>query len=163
MKKKIYDSEETLKAGLKAEQDTVVEYTKYLNLAKQNENLAEVKLWEHIIADEKEHIKEFENALKGDFKLLDEDGIVITERSEEWIKKHKEKVENFMDDIVDVLADNEINRNDYILDHDDPWYYVDFGSDKKVCEKAYEALRDNFYECHFVDDDGFYYVKIKRR
>ena len=69
--KKIYDSEETLMKGLKAEQDTIREYTEYLNMAKRAGNESEVKLWEHIIADEQEHVKEFENALKGDFTLLD--------------------------------------------------------------------------------------------
>ena len=70
MKNKIYDSQETLLAGLEAEKATVTEYTGYLNLAKQAGNESEVKLWEHIIKDEEEHIKEFENALKGDFTMI---------------------------------------------------------------------------------------------
>lgn len=161
MNNKIYDSEETLMAGLKAEQDTIIEYTRYLNLAKQNNNESEVKLWEHIIADEREHAKEFENALKGDFKLLDE--VIIKQKTEEEISKEREIRENFIDDIVDVLADDNFSPKDYKISAEDPYYYIDFADNDHAAWAAYDALRDAFFKVDVVDDDGFFYVRVVRR
>ena len=176
MRKKIYDSEETLKAGLKAEKETIVEYTKYLNEAKNAGNESEVKLWEHIIKDEQEHVKEFENALKGDFNLLNDsdsgipdpdDEIVITHLSQEEVNARNEKIETFMDMINDVLVDNGIDYRLYTISSEDPHYYVDILAGEKVrkqiAEKAYEVLRDAFFKCDLVEDDGMYWVHILRR
>lgn len=162
MKNKIYDSKETLMAGLKAEQETIIEYTRYLELAKQNNNESEVKLWEHIIKDEEEHAKEFQNALAGNFKLLDEE-ISIREKPQEEISKEKEIKENFEDDIVDILSDNNIKRSTYIISEEDPHYYVDFGEDKIAAKTAYSALRDSFIKCDYVEDEEMVYIHILRR
>lgn len=147
MKSKIYDSRETLMAGLKAEQETIVEYTRYLELARQNNNESEAKLWEHIIKDEEEHAKEFQNALDGNFKLLD-----------------SEREDTFYDRINDCLVDAGIRREKYSIKTEDyPWAYVDFGNEKEECRKAYEALRDSLFDAYLVNDDGFYYISIRRR
>lgn len=254
--KKIYDSTETLKAGLKAEQATVVEYTEYLNLAKANNNEREAKLWEHIIADEKEHIKEFENALKGNFELHDDkfsysdlrnelfdifdknnldleaagnfneggsnvflvfgkndkddrledikkclsdigkygltyqieevegwgdsflgdirawkiyfkkdvkDDVIIREKTPEQIAKHEEIVEDFTTRLFDVLADANIDPNKYGIREEDPYYYIDFADEEGECLRGYEALNDSLFKCDFVDDEGFYYIRVLRR
>ena len=166
MKNKIYDSQETLSAGLEAEKATVTEYTGYLNLAKQAGNESEVKLWEHIIKDEDEHIKEFENALKGDFTLIDsepEGEIIIKQLSPEQVSRREEKIEEFEDRINDCLVDAEIDRTKFSIQHEYPWFYVDFGDEKEECQKAYQALRDSFFDAHIVDDDGFYFISIRRR
>lgn len=167
MSKKIHDSEETLRAGLKAEQDTVREYTKYLNEAKAANNESEVKLWEHIIADEKEHIREFENALNGNFNLEDSDPdgdrIIIRKLSPEEVARREEKIEEFEDRIENVLIDAGIKRNTFSLQEEYPWFYCDFGDEKELAEKAYQALRDKLFDANLVDDDGFYFVSIKRR
>ena len=160
--KKIYDSTETLKAGLKAEQATVVEYTEYLNLAKANNNESEAKLWEHIIADEKEHIKELEDALKGNFELHDDD-VIIREKTPEQIAKHEEIVEDFTSRLFDVLADANIDPNKYGIREEDPYYYVDFADEEGECLRGYEALNESLFKCDFVDDDGFYYVRVLSR
>ena len=136
--KKIYDSEETLRAGLKAEQATIIEYTEYLNLAKQNGNESEVRLWEHIIKDEQEHVKEFENALKGDFNLLDsfeEEEIEIREKPEEEIEEEEEREINFHDEINDVLVDAGLPRRPIYIEY--PYAYIDYFDDGDLARRAF--------------------------
>ena len=158
----IKDNIDTLKAGLKAEQDTIVEYTKYLNMAKQAGNASEVKLWEHIIKDEQEHVKEFENALKGDFTLLD-DVTTVRVLSQEETNKRNQQIEEFEDDIIDCLSDAGIKHGSYSLSNEWPHFYVDFDYREDDAIAAYNALSDCLFKCDLVDDDGFYYVHILRR
>lgn len=167
MKNKIYDSKETLEAGIQAEKATIVEYTQYLNLAKKAGNESEVKLWEHIIKDEEEHVKEFENALKGDFNLIDsdpEESHIISGKSMEQIAKEQERSESFHDDLINSLIDGGIDKDTFTIDVEEyPWAYVDFGDNEKECRKAYEVLRDDLFDAHFVNDEGSFYISIKRR
>lgn len=154
-------SKETLEAGLKAEKQTIIEYTKYLNLAKDSKNEAEIKLWEHIIKDEEEHVIEFENALKGDFRLLDDVKIELV--PEEKVRKNQEIIETFEDRINDVLQDNNIPLKSYRISEEDPHFYVDFDSDEKNAIKAQEVLIENLFKATLVEDEGFYYVHVLRR
>lgn len=155
-------SKQTLEAGLNAEKQTIIEYTEYLNLAKEAKNEAEIKLWEHIIKDEEEHAKEFENALNGDFNLIHDD-IKVELIPEEKVRKNQEIIETFEDRINDILQDNNIPLKSYRISEEDPHFYVDFDSDKENAEKAQSALVDDLFKATLVEDDGFYYVHVLRR
>lgn len=263
----IKDNTENLKIGLKAEQDTVAQYTKFLNSAKQANNKSEADLWQHIIDDELEHIKELEAALNGEFNLHDSEEsecVVVAsdnphinynmfvyntdqirtfyakgevyiafegteEECNNWVEqaeaedeeaypdaggdltnyivlkssdlndhykidkaynmkrnkknafgddsermtiriipqeeidKRQQQIEEFEDDIIDCLSDAGIERRTYSLSNEWPHFYVDFDYKEDEGIAAYNALRDSFFKCDFVDDDGFYYVHVLRR
>ena len=159
MVKNIKDSKQTLELGLKAERDTIAQYQEYKRLAGQDTD--EARLWEHLIKDEEEHVRELEAALKGDYRMIQDTTIEIIPQEE--VEKRHIQIAEFMDDINDCLVDAGVDRTTYSLSEEFPHFYVDFGNEKEECKKAYEALRDDFFACNFVEDDGFYYIHVLRR
>ncbi len=239
----IVSKEQTLKDGmaelemaLKMEKDTIAQYQNYARRAGDGDN-PETQLWEHLIEDEEEHVREIEAAMKGDYtgiindsgnafqqsvdgvakllrkaklqenvsfaegdqsfktvlvetprdkfnevlKVLKEeyeidshngknrifvkikDTIKISPKSSERVIKERERDEEFSDRINDRLIDGGLNYRDYRISNEDNHFYVDFDSKEEEAVKAYGLLRDSFFKCDLVEDEGFFYVHVVRR
>lgn len=233
--KPIKDGEEELKIALKMEKDTIAKYQDFAR--KAGNNNPETQLWEHLIEDEEEHVREIEAAMKGDYseiihdtgndfqqsvdgvakllrkaklqenvsfaegdqsfktvlvetpkdkfdevlKVLKEeyeidshngknrifvkikDTVKISVKSPEQVMKEQERDEEFSDRINDCLVDGGLDHRDYRISNEDIHFYVDFDSKEEEAIKAYELLRDSFFKCDLVEDEGFFYVHVIRR
>ena len=93
----------------------------------------------------------------------DDDEVIIREKSIAERKRHREIVSEFDDRINDCLVDAGVDHTKYHISIEDPYYYVDCGNDERLALKAYEALGDSFFKCDFVEDEGFYYIRVIRR
>lgn len=239
----IVSKEQTMKDGinelemaLKMEKDTIAQYQNYARKA-GNGNNPETQLWEHLIKEEEEHVREIEAAIKGDYseiikdagnafqqsvdgvakllrkaklqenvsfaegdqsfktvlvetprnkfdevlKVLKEeyeidshngknrifvkikDAVNISVKSPNQVIKEQEREKEFSDRINDCLIDGGLNRRDYRISNEDIHFYVDFDNKEEEAIKAYKLLRDSFFECDLVEDEGFFYVHVIRR
>ena len=77
--------------------------------------------------------------------------------------RKEEIIEEFTDDINDCLVDGGLDYKSFRITNEDKDFYVDFDSNEADAKKAYELLRDGFFKCNLVDDEGFYYVNVIRR
>lgn len=232
----IKDGMSELEMALKMEKDTIAQYQNYARRAGDGDN-PETQLWEHLIKEEEEHVKEIEAAMKGDYseiihdagndfqqsvdgvakllrkaklqenvsfsegdqsfktvlvetpkdkfdevlKVLKEeyeidshngknrifvkikDAVKISVKSPEQVMKEQERDEEFSDRINDCLVDGGLDHRDYRISNEDIHFYVDFDSKEEEAVKAYELLRDSFFKCDLVEDEGFFYVHVIRR
>lgn len=239
----IVSKEQTMKDGiselemaLKMEKDTIAQYQNYARKAGNGDN-PETQLWEHLIKDEEEHVREIEAAIKGDYseiihdaanafqqsvdgvakllrkaklqenvsfaegdqsfktvlvetprnkfdevlKVLKEeyeidshngknrifvkikDAVKISVKSPNQVIKEQERDEEFSDKINDCLVDGGLDYKDYRISNEDNHFYVDFDSKEEEAVKAYELLRDSFFKCDLVEDEGFFFVHVIRR
>ena len=91
------------------------------------------------------------------------DAIKISVKSPEQVMKEQERDEEFSDRINDCLVDGGLDHRDYRISNEDIHFYVDFDSKEEEAVKAYELLRDSFFKCDLVEDEGFFYVHVIRR
>lgn len=140
------DSNIRLEVALKMEKDTISQYQAFKRMAGDGDE-PENMLWDHLIADEEEHVEEIEAAMKGDYsKITAHDAGTTFQQS--------------VDGVAKLLREKKLQENVSFAEGDQSYKTVLVETPVDKFDEVLEALKEE-YKIDSHNGKNRIFVKIK--
>lgn len=133
-----------LETALKMEKDTIAKYKEFARIAGDGDN-PETQLWNHLIEDEEEHVREIEAAMKGDYTHVND---------------AENDFQQSVDGVAKLLRKAKLQENVSFAEGDQTYKTVLVETPEDKFDKVLEALKEE-YKIDSHNGKNRIFVKIK--